>query len=226
MLLLSDRAHAEWQNDAFVSLSSDYVYRGVSIGNEKATPSASFALNHHSGFFVSTWLSRADIAGIARTSHPRDWEAELHVGYNFSSDDDWNYSLSYAHLDYIRDEQPRDTDYQELRFSAHYTDLSSILISHSNSLWNTGFSSTAAAYVHRFAGPVDSLVEIELGGVRMNRTRQIDYGYLRAGVGLFFADSWSGKVEYHYSGGEVREVFNDDRVGGRVTASVSYHFSL
>ena len=227
--LFSVQANAKWRADGFAALATDYVYRGYSVGDGKPTPKLNVTLsNNRNGFFAGLWLAKTDIAGLsdASQSQRRDIEAELSLGYSWLLSRQWSVSGSYNRLEYIRNHQPRDNDYSEYRLGLHYTDRFSLLTSYTNSHWNTDVESTSVSAIQRFSIPFNVLGEAELGVVYLNRSDTLQYEFLRLSLGAVIKADWSAAVEYSYSGGELREFLESDRIGNRLSFSVTHHFSF
>ena len=227
--LFSVQTNAEWRADGFAALATDYVYRGYSVGDGKPTPKLNLTLsNSRNGFFAGLWLAKTDIAGLSDASQGsrRDVETELSLGYTWFLNNEWSFSGSYNWLEYFRNHQPRDTDYGEYRLGLHYTDRFSLLSSYTNSHWNTDTESSSVSAVQRFSIPFNILGETELGVVFLNRSDTLQYEFLRLSFGAVIKSDLSVAVEYTYSGGELRDFLEDDRIGNRFTFSVTRHFSF
>lgn len=221
--------HAEWRADGFAMLATDYIYRGYSLSDGKPTPKLNVTLSDsRSGFFAGLWLAKTDIAGLtdANRSQRRDIEAALSLGHSWSLNNEWRFSGSYNWLEYIRNHQPRDTDYSEYRLGLHYEDSFSLLSSYIDSHWNTGTEVTSLSALQRFVAPFNILGEAELGVVHLNRSYALQYEFLRLSLGYVINAKWSAAIEYSYSGGELRSFLEDDRIGNQLTFNVTHHFSF
>ena len=78
-------ASAEWEGSANVTLTSDYVFRGVSQTDEDPAIQGGFDLSHDSGFYIGAWASNVDFNEEDSTDpaadDAADMELDLKVGY-------------------------------------------------------------------------------------------------------------------------------------------------
>lgn len=215
----------QWQFNADLSLSSDYIYRGISLADGEASPQLKAWLGHQSGWFSALWLAKADIGGIVGESLSRDWEAEYSLGYRHLLNADWQVTVSNAWLEYRQDHLPRNADYQERRVQFDFQDNLSLSAAYTDSVWNTGHSQWVVAATARGHLPWRSVGEVEIGLVDLELLDGDQYHYGRISVGRPFGKNWVGVLEYHYSG-NIDDVFNSSRTGSQFSVGVSYHFGL
>ena len=221
----ADPDNQPWQLSGDISLSSDYIYRGISLGDGQASPQLKAWLGHQSGWFAALWLAKTDIDGVVGQSRSRDWEAEYSLGYRYLLSPDWQLTVSHAWLEYRQDNSLRDTDYQESRIQFDYQDSLSLSAAYTDSLWNTGQEQFVVAATARQHLPWSSIAEVEVGLVDLESLDNDPYHYARVSVGRPFGKNWVGVLEYHYSG-NTDAVFNSSRTGSQVSLGLSYHFDL
>ena len=83
---------------ANVSLTTDYVYRGLSYTNEEPAIHGAFKIEHESGAYVSTWATHVNfleddtVKPDERASFVIGWYA----GYNADLNDNLNYDIQVA----------------------------------------------------------------------------------------------------------------------------------
>ncbi|MDM3870257.1 TorF family putative porin [Porticoccus sp. W117] len=217
-------AHDSWQFSGDVSLSSDYIYRGISLAEGTTSPQIKAWLGHESGWFASAWLSKADIGGLGGQARSRDWEAEYSVGYRHLLNADWQLSVSNAWLEYRQQNLPRNADYQERRVQFDYQEKLTLFAAYTDAIWNTRHSQFVVAASARQHLPWQSIGEVEVGLVDLGQLDGDQYHYARVSIGRPFAKRWVGLLEYHYSG-NTSGFFNSARTGSQVTVGLSYHFA-
>jgi len=129
---------------ANIALTSDYLFRGISLSNEDPAVSGGFDWSYN-GFYLGTWAS--SISAVENESFEIDYLA----GYT-GSIGGFSYSLDYIYYDYPGDKgtlNGNDLDYQEYGGSLGYTfggDMEptiSLAILHSNDFFNETGSATA-----------------------------------------------------------------------------------
>ncbi|UTW46204.1 hypothetical protein KFE80_04750 [bacterium SCSIO 12696] len=220
----ADDDRSPWQFNGALSVSSDYIYRGISLAEETVTPQVKAWLGHESGWFASAWLAKADIGGLGGQAQSRDWEAEYSIGYRRLLTDDWQLSVSNAWLEYRQQNLSRNADYQERRIQLDYQDSLTLFAAYTDSIWNTNQNQLVVSATVRQHLPWQSVGEVEVGLVDLGQLNGDQYHYARFSIGRPFAKHWVGSLEYHYSG-NTSGFFNDVRTGSQVVVGVSYHFS-
>jgi len=217
-------AQAEYQFYGYLSLTSDYLYRGLSLADGKVAPRASFGVNHDSGWFLNTWVGRDDVAGLFGSARALDTELEFHAGYEWALNERWRASTSYAWLEYQTRNQPANHDYQEARAALHYDDRYSFFMAYAESIWSSGLDVFTVSASHRSVIYNNIFFEQEVGALRFTKDDGIIYPYLRLNVGKPLSDRWILGLEYQYSGSRAEKLFDSDRTGSHVAASITYHF--
>ena len=209
-----------------MSLSSDYVYRGVSLGDGEASPQLRLSLGSEKGFFATALVSQADIDGLIRTNAGRDTEVEYGTGYLWQLDSDWSMIVSRHWLEYKQNNSSRNNDYQETRVQFNYGQSFTLIAAHTDSLWNSGFGLSALSGIGRIPLPYQVIAEVEAGVIDMERIGSNLYPFFRVSLGRSIRPNWVGFVEYQYSGSNVNEVFDSSRTGSHILAGISYQFPL
>ncbi len=214
--------------NGYVSIASDYVYRGVSLGGGRLSPSLSLAGNHDSGVYISLWAARDDLGGAFNDSRRRDTEIEYQLGYQRQFNADWSASVSHAWLEYQNRFQPRNHDYRESRVNIHYRDRYSAFIGYARDIWTSGLDATTLALSHRAAAPYGFYLEQELGitdyNSQVDTRRNSSLGFIRLSVAKEILPRWSVALSYHYSKASNDATFADERIGSQSVISSTYHF--
>ena len=84
---------------AYVTLSNDFVYRGLSQTDESAALQIGMDYQHKSGFFAGGWVSNVDFSTERRRTEPREIELDYYVGYSWLARD-WSVAATLARYSY------------------------------------------------------------------------------------------------------------------------------
>lgn len=205
----------------FATVSSDYVFRGVSQTMEDPALQAGLVFEHASGWFAGVWGSTVDFPANAFRARSRDLEIDLWLGYGFELTPRWGLALEARRYEYPDDDPVHDYDYAELTLVAR-RGRSGLSASYSDEALGFGSSGLAVEASHRLDLPrrIDLLAGVgyyDLGGGFLE-----DYLYwsLIAGrtVGRFRFE-----LGYFDTDDRGRRVW-DDLAGSRLVASLSVRF--
>lgn len=86
--LMSTAAQAgDWGTvSAYVAVTSDYRYRGISQNNREFAPQASINWSIGDGFYAGTWVSKTDWIGLPVIEANPSYEADFYAGKHFDLD--------------------------------------------------------------------------------------------------------------------------------------------
>jgi len=104
-----------------VTLTTDYVFRGISQTDESPALQGGLDLGFDSGFYVGTWASSVDF-DTNGSGYDGSLELDLYVGYGGEISEDLSYDVGFVQYVYPGDEGP-DGDYYELYGSLAYKDF-------------------------------------------------------------------------------------------------------
>ncbi len=101
---MADDAPAASPITANVTLTTEYVYRGISQSNGKPAIQGGFDYAHPSGFYVGTWGSSitwiADSARSSGSAVSSGMELDVYGGFRGTFADDFGYDVGVLHYDY------------------------------------------------------------------------------------------------------------------------------
>ena len=146
-------AHTPHSFSANVTLTSDYVYRGITQTNEDPALQGGFDYSHESGFYLGVWASNLEFNG--GTSDAPSLEIDVYGGMSgeFQNGLGWDVgALYYIYPDQNEDVEG-DYDFLELYGSLSYT-------------WDTEYQPTAdigVAYSPDFYGEEDTGIWVHGG---------------------------------------------------------------
>lgn len=119
------------------SVTSDYVFRGVSLTNEKPALQGGLDYSWENGLYVGTWASNIDGSGGAP-----NLELDTYIGWNHDLNDKWNFDAQLVRYNYFgEDSGYGSVEYNELIGKLQYNKMFTGLIGYSNDYGNSGQSS-------------------------------------------------------------------------------------
>lgn len=201
----------------YVTLASDYRFRGITQTQEDPALQAGFDVQLPSGFFAGIWASNVDFFSNQFRTEPRDVEFDLYAGYSWQFHDDW--SSVFSAVFYSYPDSSVDYDYVEVTTGLNYRDLTSLQISYSNDALARGKS--ALNYELGVQYPLTTGLEIGglVGFFDTSKLFREDYAYWNIGL----SKSWPKVVldlRYHDTDDDAVEVFGK-YAGSRWVLSLS-----
>ena len=133
-------ATGPWEITADVTLTSDYVFRGVSQSQEEAALQAGLNFNHESGFYTGIWGSSIDFTSDSTLPEDEDGanvEIDAFVGYGFNIADDWAGDVQVVRYTYPGSNRGFDYDYSEFIGSVTYHEMITASLGWSNDVFAT-----------------------------------------------------------------------------------------
>ena len=105
---------------ARVTLTSDYVFRGVSQSRQRLAVQGGFDFIHDSGFFAGIWASSVDFPFDDGSEKPRRLELDIYLGLERELAGDWSGSFTLTRYDYPGSDLGRDLTYEEVLIGLEY----------------------------------------------------------------------------------------------------------
>jgi len=110
-LIVSSISSAEFESN--VSLTNDYVWRGMTQSNEEPAISGGFDLSSESGFYIGTWGSSVEFGGDTASM-----ELDYYIGFSNELESGINYDLGYISYTYPGD---NNADFEEIYLGLGYS---------------------------------------------------------------------------------------------------------
>lgn len=200
------------------TLTSDYVWRGISQTAGDPAAQAGLRLTGHSGFYVSAWGSN-----VRPTADPDlHSEFDLSTGWSGALADDW--AIDASVLRYV---------YPGAASSADWTEIGATLTWKNDRWLSAGYSSSALGSGHRGLytqvgarfplGPRFRL-EAVLGGYRLDRDRDNAYLHGQLSAIWTFHAPFELRVTAHVTDGRADRLFGEDLAGSRVEGALQANF--
>lgn len=208
---------------AQVTLTSDYVFRGLSQSREDPAIQGGFEFRHDTGFFAGIWASSVDFPNNRLRSQPRDLELDYYVGYGVGLGPAWSGSAQLTRYTYPGDDPAFEYDYAELALSVQLRDALSGSVHVSNDLFGRG--ERAVAYELSGRRPLGARVDglAGLGVYDLDRVTGDSYAYWNLGLS-FSLERFALDLAYIDTSTEARAMFGAEVAGSRWVASLTAHF--
>jgi len=220
-LLVPAGVLAEPAVSAYVTLTTDYVYRGVSLSDSDPALQAGIDLDTEMGVYAGLWASTADIPGLS--SREREREANLYVGYSRRFGRRWTAAVSITR--YLYPGAPGNIDYD-------YTE-GVLTISHRDRLWleyawtpsYQGHDSVAKHISLLRSWQLPDGLSLTAGGGYFDASLYggVRYWHWEAGLTRHFGP-FTADLRYHDTDGAARPISTSDTAGERLVLSLSVYF--
>lgn len=120
-----------------LELTSDYIFRGVSLTNENPALQGGLDFSWPNGLYVGTWASNIDDSNGAP-----NFELDTYGGWNHDLSDKWNFDIQLIRYNYFgADQGYGSVAYNELIGKLQLNKMFTGLLAYSNDYANTGESS-------------------------------------------------------------------------------------
>ena len=200
------------QVDVYATLTSDYVFRGISQTQGDPALQAGLDVTLPNGVFAGLWVSPVDFASGEQRRRRRDLELDLYVGVSGELAPDWSWTVSLVNYHYPG--ASVDYNYLELNGGLFFRDSLSAAISYSAEA--AGSHEPGGSLATRFAQPLNPAFSLD-GGVGhywLSSDFLNDYAYWD--VGLSWQEgSLALDLRYHGSSSSARRSYGaaaDDRL--------------
>jgi len=115
-----------------VTLTSQYIYRGLAFSDGNAALQLGGDYQHDSGFFVGAWATTIDLSSAGSR---RDVELDYYAGYRLAPESPWSASLTVLRYTYPGAEGAQSYDYNEVLLGASWRDRYSIELGYTNDVY-------------------------------------------------------------------------------------------
>jgi len=213
----------EWRPNVYVTWTSDYVYRGISLTGSKPTWQGGADIAHRSGAFAGLWTSALDFAPPIGPNT----EHNAFVGYSHDFGMAWSGSVRFTRFEfrgvYTGDDSPfKDNAFNQWQVDLHYNRATTLRVYQSDNTYGLRFYSATYELQHVVPIADNWLLSGLFGRWNDLETLGVDhYNYVE------FAGSWSVPrfnvtVQYHHADSRGRTAYGDDPAQPGWLASVTY----
>lgn len=211
--------------DAYFSVGSQYVYRGVALRDSGPVAMAAFTFSHRQGWFIDGWAGQVDTRDYYDYSIVREWQIDLSAGYAAQLNDAWQWSLSRAWINGIGNELTTSQNYQEWRLNFFCRDSFSTQLAYTDNYRQLGWPSWNAEIKYQY--PLTPRFESEVGLGHSHGAGSADGDYNYGWIGIrteWLKTDWD--LRWIDSGGDASYVIDSDRTGSRIQLTLSWPLSL
>ena len=223
-LAFSSAAQAQEEEEAEsplsgdITLTSDYVFRGISQTNEDPALQGSLTWTFDNGFYLGAWASNVEFV----EEDDADVEVDLYVGWATDINDAWGVDVSLVRYVYPGTAEGFDYDYTELIGVFTYDEWLSLTAGLSNDVFNLdefgGYYEVAGSW----ALPADFAFNAHFGYYTTEDALGDDYTNFGAGISKDIGPlSWA--LDWHDTNGAAKDIYGIN-AGSRVVVSVTFAF--
>jgi uncharacterized protein (TIGR02001 family) len=213
------RAH---ELHGYLTLVSDYVFRGTSQSNGDPTLQAGVDYLHPSGVFAGVFAAHTDFPYNSFGANPGELELDAYLGYSRTAGRDWSWDLVALRYDFP-DSTGYDYSYNELAASLHFRDVLRLGATVSNDASAGGASGWTAEIELRQSLGGRFQVSGSLGHYEFERTGWGDYLYWDVGVSTT-AGHFTVDLRYFDTDTDKAGFAGPQLTGSRLVGSVSVGF--
>lgn len=205
----------------YATLTSDYVYRGVTYSDGHPAMQLGADIAFGSGFYTGIWGSTVDIAN--GPTRQRDTQVNIYAGYELEISRHWSLGAGIVAYTFPGQTGDIDYDYEEYTVVADYDDRVWVEFAWSPDLYGTGRETTSIDLLTEWPLPGGLVGIVGAGYYDTSALTGIGYGYWQFGIardlGRFNVD-----LSLHNTNRSVPIVSGDDRAGQRISLSVQVVF--
>ena len=213
---------SEFDFSANVTLSSDYVFRGVSQTLGDPTIQGGFDISHSSGIFIGTWASNVDFSEGGPDDDQADIEVDLYAGIALPVTDDFAVDATVIYYMYPGTASGVDLDYTEFIAALHYKEYLTATFAYSGDTFATGED----GFYYKIAGaaplPYDFTLTGAFGVYDLDKLYGETYTNWNIGLERSFGN-FTAAVNYYDTDNDGQIIFGktaDSRVTVSLTAFI------
>lgn len=202
------------------TLTTDYVYRGVSQSDEHAAAQLGLDFSYESGWFFGVWGSTTD---LTTGNRQRDREVDYYVGYTHDFERVWSIGVTLNRYANPGSGGNVDYDYNEYSLSINYGDRAWLDVFYSNEAF--GHASDARGLELTTRWPLAGPMEFTAGAGYNDLSGVDNAGYAYWQIGLTRpVRRASFDLRYHDTFKEPSNMFPERNSEARVVFSISAGF--
>lgn len=205
----------------YLTLTTDYVWRGVTQSDGNPAAQLGGEVNFRSGFYAGLWGSTIDIdSGSGRQ---RDVELNYYAGISHDLSRRWRIGAHAVVYTYPGQTGFFDYDYEEYGFSVNYDDRAWLEYAYSPEYWGFETESHNIELIAEWAAGKHLVLSAAVGFFGFSGFLDDSYAYWNVGV------TWPIRrlgidLRFHDTSGPVPIVSEPDRADPRAVLSLSVTF--
>jgi len=207
--------------NGYVSLTTDYVYRGVTRSDGHGAVQLGADLSFDAGFYVGVWASTVDIGN--NVTSQRDREINYYAGYSYEWSDRWIIGGSIVAYSFPGAFGALDYDHEEFSVSLSFDDRLWFEYSQSPDYYGTG---TRTHNYELFAEwPLAARLSLSTGIGQFDVSEFAGDSYTHWQVGISRPlNRLDIDLRYHDTSRWVPRISNPERAKARVVLSARFQF--
>ena len=203
------------------TLTTDYVFRGVSVSDENPAVQLGIDVDTASGIYFGAWASTADIATQTRR---RDTEVDYYLGYAHTIDNNWNVAVAFSRYTYPGSTGNINYNYNEASIVAGYRDTFWLEFDYTNSLFGHDAAAQNVEVLMVQPWLSDYSVSLGLGYFDVSEFADSGYWHWQAGASRSWGPVTLDLRYFDTSRSVVGVVSSDSDTDARLVFSLSAAF--
>ncbi len=206
-----------------ITLSTDYVFRGVSQTMSGPALQASIYAEHESGWYAGAWASNVDFTQGDDPDDGARIEVDVEVGLSRKLSHRFDASIAFAMYAFPGTKPGYDYDYGEWLGTLILDEQHRFQIGYSDDVFASGQSGTFYALGTRLDLSADLWLGIDIGHYDLSDAYALSYGYgeLSLGGALGLVD-WC--LQHFVVANAPRQLFYETTIDERTVVSLSVTF--
>ena len=215
--LFSTAANAGPDPSAYLVLTSDYVWRGVTQSDSDPAAQLGGELAFENGIYAGLWASTIDIDNGA--DRQRDTELTYYLGYSHALNRTWTLGAAVIAYTYPGQTGSVDYNYEELLLSASFADRLWLEYAYTADLYHSGEPAHNIEALAEWSAAKSLVFSAGAGYYDVSDLAGDGYAYWEAGVTLP-VNRFDIDLRYHDTSRWVPIVSTPDRADARIVLSV------
>lgn len=208
--------------NGYVTLRSDYVWRGITFSDGHFAAQLGADLTFDNGFYLGAWASSVDIEVGASAN--RDAEVDYYVGYIHELSDTWAIGANAVAYTFPGARGAFDYDYQEVAVNLNYADRAWLEYAYSPGIFHTGEETHNVSLFAEQLLPNEFVLSGGVGHYDVSALSGSGYTYWELGVSRSLSNRVELDLRYHDANRWVRFLSSPERTGKRVVVSARFSF--
>lgn len=201
-----------------VTLTSDYLFRGVSQTLGQPAMQGYVDVGFESGLYAYAWATNVDFVPDGAPDDSANMEVDLALGYarEFGH---WALGVEFVRYSYPHNEAGY--DYLELVATLAFDETWRASAGFSNDVFGSGANGLYFAIGADVALPAGLVFSADAGYYDLSAAYAARYSYVDLGLSRTF-DAFEVTLDYVDTFGDANEIFNSDAIGSRFVLAVHY----
>jgi len=205
----------------YVTLTTDYVKRGVTQSESNPALQLGAEVGFDNGLFLGAWSSTVDIDN--GPTRQRDLEFNYYAGYVFDISNSWQITVSAVAYDYPGQTGNVDYDYAEYLLGSNFKDRVWLEFAYSPDLYNTGLSSTNVDLFTDW--PINRVWSVGVGAGHYDTSNLTGSSYQYWQLGITASLRWADiDLRFHDTDRWIPIVSTPDLAKSRFVLSIRFPF--